>query len=344
MKKLFFLWVAATFINSLSFATIRRVGYKGPTISGVDYSDMQLAHDASSVGDTLMFYPGSYNMGLATKRLVYLGFGYFLSGAGSNPNLQSITGDLTLDLYLTADASGSVFEGIHSLSVRSYFGNNVNDVIIKRCNANLGVFNSEGTTCNNWKISQCSDISFSGAWEGGKATNFRVDNSVISSLNLGGNTEHTGLFNNCHFLGGLAVNLRNNGIMFQNCIFQNSSFSNFSNAIFQYSLFNIANPGLTGNNNQFGVAFVSPSITNTIFVGHPLVVEGESADGKYKLKPGSPAIGAGMGGIDLGIFGGVNPYRLSGIPSIPTIYKLEASSLNATTNPFTVTFSTRSNN
>jgi hypothetical protein len=108
-------------------------------------------------------------------------------------------------------------------------------------------------------------------------------------------------------------------------------------------MFSQANPGITGNNNLFNVDF-SPGNINAVFTGYPVDISGETNDGKYKLKPGSPAIGAGIGGVDLGIFGGPNPYRLSGIPSIPAFYKLEASSINATTNPFTVTFSTRSNN
>jgi hypothetical protein len=343
MKKLFFLFLATTFISSLSFATILRVGYKGPIISGVDYANLQSAYDAATIGDTLMFYPGSYNMGQSDKRLVFLGYGYFLSGTGSNANLQNITGDLNISLQMNAPSSGSIFEGIQTLSVTTYFGESVNDVTIRRCGGSFGIFSSPGTTCNNWKIIQCTNAYISPSWSGGKATNFQVHNSIIKGYGLSG-SEHIGIFNNCYF-ESIGVNISNSGIMFQNCIFQGNSVSAFSNAIFQNCLFDIANPGLTGTNNQFEIKFGGQfGNSNTVFVGHPIALAGETEDGKYKLKPGSPAIGAGIGGIDLGIFGGVNPYRLSGIPSIPTIYKLEASSLNATTNPYTITFSTRSNN
>ena len=37
MKKFLLFSVAATLICSLSFATIRRVGFFGPAVSGVDY-------------------------------------------------------------------------------------------------------------------------------------------------------------------------------------------------------------------------------------------------------------------------------------------------------------------
>jgi hypothetical protein len=48
-------------------------------------------------------------------------------------------------------------------------------------------------------------------------------------------------------------------------------------------------------------------------------VSGGSFDGQYVLKEGSPAIGAGSGGSDMGIFGGATPYILSGIPGIPRL-------------------------
>ena len=73
-----------------------------------------------------------------------------------------------------------------------------------------------------------------------------------------------------------------------------------------------------------------------------------SYDGKYSLKSGSPAIGAGTlgaGTTDAGIFGGATPYRLSGIPPVPTIYAL--TSPQGTTpagNIVQINLSTRSNN
>ena len=42
-----------------------------------------------------------------------------------------------------------------------------------------------------------------------------------------------------------------------------------------------------------------------------------STDGRYKLKAGSPAIGYGVGGVDCGIYGGPEPYVLSGMPTVP---------------------------
>ena len=72
-----------------------------------------------------------------------------------------------------------------------------------------------------------------------------------------------------------------------------------------------------GNSTQFGTENSNQIYGNMvdIFVG------AGSTDGKWQLKQGSQAIGAGVGGIDCGMFGGNFPFVLSGIPAIPAIYE-----------------------
>lgn len=60
---------------------------------------------------------------------------------------------------------------------------------------------------------------------------------------------------------------------------------------------------------------------NNIFLGS----DNNSTDGQYQLKENSPAKNAGEDGVDLGAFGGPDPYVLSGVPSIPVIYQLNVS-------------------
>ena len=84
-------------------------------------------------------------------------------------------------------------------------------------------------------------------------------------------------------------------------------------------------------------------MNTTVFLGYS--TQGTySNDGRWMLAASSPAKGTGVGGTDCGIYGGVNPYRLSGIPPIPSFYKLTATSTTTSTNPYTITFSVRSNN
>ncbi len=342
-NKIFTLFIAALMVSNVSFAKIIRVGYTGPQITGVDFTEAQLAHDAASAGDTLLFSPGSYGISSATKKLVYIGTGYFTDGKNSNPNLQLIGGSIILTCYLSASASGSVFEGIETLTAISLEQENVNDIIIRRCKGGAAYMNSASTS-NNWHFLQCFDMQIGGG--SGDFTNLRVENSKVSLvLNA---KKNTGQFTNC-FFQNLILDLNDNTLSFLNCIFSIYTYytpSKFTNSIFQNCLFNIADPGLSGSNNKFSVEFFDTGIgyNNYVFKGWPVEVTGQTADEKYKLKAGSPAIGAGIGGVDMGIYGGANPYRLSGIPSIPAFYKLTAPSNNATTNPYTITFSVRSNN
>ena len=69
----------------------------------------------------------------------------------------------------------------------------------------------------------------------------------------------------------------------------------------------------TSNNNQSNVDM------NTVFVDFD-GTGGYSTDGKWQLAPGSPALGAADDGGDCGIFGGQEPYVLSGLPRIPAIF------------------------
>jgi hypothetical protein len=58
-----------------------------------------------------------------------------------------------------------------------------------------------------------------------------------------------------------------------------------------------------------------------IFVDSKVIA---SPDGRYQLKEGSKAKGAGQNGVDCGMFGGSEPYVLSGLPAFPAIYFFEA--------------------
>jgi hypothetical protein len=79
-------------------------------------------------------------------------------------------------------------------------------------------------------------------------------------------------------------------------------------------------------------------------------VDAGSLDGKYQLAVSSPAIGGGVdiGGVkpDCGAFGGNNPYQLSGIPAIPSIYSFSfpnGNSVPLNSTSININFSTRDN-
>ena len=77
---------------------------------------------------------------------------------------------------------------------------------------------------------------------------------------------------------------------------------------------------------------------DNVFAG----VTGNSTDGQWQLTSGSSAIGAGSGGANCGIFGGADPYQLSGI-SGPSIYSITMPSAGTPANGINVTLKVKTN-
>jgi len=90
-------------------------------------------------------------------------------------------------------------------------------------------------------------------------------------------------------------------------------------------------------NNQWGVDM------STVFQSTQT-----NSDKYFQLAPGSPAIGAGVPNgstaVDCGAFGGPNPYKLSGIPAIPSIYELQVPAIIISGSNMQINIKSRSNN
>jgi hypothetical protein len=335
-----------------SKATIRRVGYFG-TATAIDYTDLQSAHDAATPGDTIYLYPGNWNA-TVSRKIVLMGYGYFLTGAGANTGLQSITGTFSLTVYLSAGCDNSVFDGLDNFTIYNYgnSGSIISGITIKHCNISniiaTNYNNGSDYTGSNWanwqilqsvitgrlqcttlangfgaitnlKISNCVFPGFSQGYGGINATSntIQITNCVMnySPDFMGANT----IVKNCIIILGTPGNDQNT--VYQNCI-QDADYGTSANFI----------AGTNGNqavSNSTTPFFVTPTTTT-------------STDGVWVLATGSPAKAAGIGGIDCGIFSGTNPYVLSGLPAVPTFYKLTATSSTTSTNPYTITFSVQS--
>ena len=192
------------------------------------------------------------------------------------------------------------------------------------------------------------------------------------------------LFQQCVFKGDGVVSVRVSNVVctnmsFVNCLFYSQSggdygvyFNNVANSgLFQNCVWASASGSLNfdmngtwavnntiGNPNSIigsGITYQNCICTNTLFpagngnkqnqVWENIFTLTGSTDGQYSLKAGSPAIGAGIGGTNCGIFGSTTPYRLSGIPSVPTIYALTSPQGGTpTVNTVQINLGTRSNN
>jgi hypothetical protein len=193
---------------------------------------------------------------------------------------------------------------------------------------------------STWQILQCYISYLYPAYSTSTISNLTVNNSYIYYLYGGsGGTaaNQSGQFNNCIFS---YTDFNNGSFMVKNSIFLGAHYDDV-NCVYQFSLFDTGNgtvPSGTGN-----IGTDDGTMTTNVFVGYN--TQGSfSNDGMWALKAGSPAKGTGQSGADMGIYGGANPYKLSGIPRIPAIYKLTAPSNTTSGNPYTITLSVRSNN
>jgi len=326
-------------------AKIRRVGYPGTTVTNTDYADLQSAHDAAAANDTLLIYPGNW-YATYSKKLVTIGYGYFVDtsanglGTQANPGLQNIKGSLSFQVNLAAGSSNCTFEGLDGFNIYGDgSGATLTGIIVRRCKGSLGL-GQNNNVYSNWQVLQSYlDIIYLEYGNGATISNLTVNNCYIYQLygNGGIGSNQNGQFNNCTFY---SADFNNGSFIIKNSIIANYH-SNEVNCVYQYNLFNTDYSGIPSGTGNIGVDGIA--MTNDVFVGWG--DQGTySNDGRLALKAGSPAKAKGQGGIDMGIYGGLNPYKLSGIPRVPAIYKLTAPSNTTSGNPYTITLSVRSNN
>jgi hypothetical protein len=322
-----FLLIVAISLTSKAEATIWRVN--NIVGIGADFKTLNAAFLSNNVlaGDTVYVEPSAqdYDIAYLKKKLVIIGPGYNL-GAEGNPGLQYTDKVSEIYIILTDSlASGCTFLG---LSGRISVHPSVDDLTISRCNFAWSDYSSKvGAVCANISITK-SIVNF---YSGNSFNNLYFANNIVNSYAVFSKALNSIVRNNIFTISldiqasyiSNNIFVTNNALKLINCTVKN----------------NIATTGIlpAGDNNQ------NNKLATDLFAG------GTNIDAKYKLKAGSPAIGAGetINGItpDAGIFGTADPYRLSGIPAIPSIYQFTVpENVPSTATQMTVTFSTRSNN
>lgn len=122
---------------------------------------------------------------------------------------------------------------------------------------------------------------------------------------------------------GTGVHQVYNNIMKQNTNHGGNYFicrCNFFNNIIESGTLTVRNTNNTLVYNNLSYTTLPAGTGNIFNVPMPTVFTYTgSTENSYRLLINSPAIGSGVGGQDMGIYGGVRPYVLSGIPNIPTI-------------------------
>ena len=373
MKKFVLLFVIILFIVCSADAKIRRVGFFGSPISGTDYSTFDAANTAAVSGDTILIFPSIILNGTISKKLFILGPGNWLDPNATpkgNANQQAFGGIATIgNLTFDPGSNGSVLMGLN--------GGNVfvrdNNITIAR-NAEIIIYVSYNvSSITNLQILQNYRVYVYQATAGISSTNMNISNNLISRFYAVSGSTYSGSVSNnvwsydqtqttnnlnggaSTFSGTFNIELGGGAFLLQNNIFlsyTNASapssfnyftFSNGGNSIFNN---NLALESSTPINWGVGTGNVTTPIGNAanIFSAFPLIGTA-SADARYQLKAGSPALTAGAGGTAIGMFTSTSPYKLSTIPTIPSIYALSSpQGNNPTGSTIQINVSTKGNN
>lgn len=317
----------------ISSAKIIRVNNNGIP---ADYTSFSDAQSAAVNGDTIHLEPSgvSYGTLYITKQLIIIGNGYFLN---ENMDLQhntspSIVGNILL--YATGSGTSLIGITIKDASVTATSQATSNYTFLRCHFDNSYYYTQYSYVVDDLLFDGCYFTRSSGgiSMTSSVGTEALFKNCYFEMPNISLNSSANGIFSNCIFnlSGGITVS----NYHFSNCILVTGDLTDEGANSYDNNLCNLAQfPAGNGNLRLVDM--------NTVFEGYPNQ-GGNSTDGRWELATGSPASGAGIGGIDCGIFGGVGAYKLSGIPPIPTIYNLVAPA--SAGNSIQVIISTRVNN
>lgn len=259
----------------------------------------------AAVDGSYLYLPGGvFTFGTTiNKRLHIIGSGYSLDSA-----LITNTTQISGGFALGSNAAGSSFEGLYL----------------------TGAITGPTTTfINNVSFMYVNCISIS----------MKLSNSVIRSCILrtgssGGNTFYSGINN--EILNSYIVDISQlSNSVIQNCngiYYANSSVLNlFKNNIFDRypAPLSSANVG-SGNSlvyNVYTSTCTSGCISSIFAANNVLMTEanvfaaGSLTTSNMQLLAGSAALTAGENGTEVGVFGGLFPFKKGGVPSNPHIYQ-----------------------
>ena len=347
---------------------------------GADFNALQAANDAVVVlnGDTFHIEPSSnpYAGVNFTKALIIIGNGYFLGGTGSNAGLQQNVNASTIggDCNFFSSSAGA---GVPNTGAGAGVGarmmgvtvtgtiniRNVSNILVTRCRLSNVTFQNYGTTAGitgngvNVRFTKCFLNGFvnTSGFTGTPSLDVTFENNIFSNATGQGvfqfilPTTVKGLFRNNTVSegGGFNIGLSNFYVTNNIFLFSAAMANTNVNNVYKNNIFTLATAG-NGITNGVDGNVTGVAITN-IFATNPNIGTGDS---RFQILTAAtnPANNGGetIGVVttpDCGAFGATDPYRLSGIPAVPTIYTLTLPTGVATgATSMQISVSTRSNN
>ncbi|MBK8700650.1 MAG: hypothetical protein IPN29_14405 [Saprospiraceae bacterium] len=297
------------------------------------YTSLVDAVAAASNNDTLLIagsstaYSGTINL---TKSLTMIGEGI------NNPDGLSTT--IGSDIWLKNEsvsqgASGTKLIGIYfpgSLYINGDFPGAtapqriLANITIDRCR--LSTVYPYAGIYNNFLIKNSLWIN-GNIFEQGAVTGsgFKIENCIFSNSYIqGGVTIYN--FKNCIFMDRTSNSFITgvSAIKVEDCIFYKAEPTGAANSIFNNNITYLCNnntlPPTTGTGNT-GTGNLAN--TNPLFINYPALGAAFSWTHNYGLQAGSPALGAGTSGTNIGLTGGSYPLnQLKGYSQLPVVTSL----------------------
>jgi len=294
------------------------------------YTNLDAGISDAMNGDTLYIPGGIFNITVSISKCLHIiGVGHnFDTTSAAYPTY--IFGEMQLD----SGASNGSINGVYIPSNVNIRGN-VNNYRFDRCR--IGGINSASWDAGNasWIRFPISNVIFTeniigNIFFGGGQFNSFCNNIMGQIKDMGNNN----IYKNNIFLVGYAIwvyeiSITNstfeNNIFFTPYTFWNSSLG----AVFAYNTFNnnifLQNINFPYNNTNFGYNNFVNQNPSSIFVNQ------NTQD--YHLQSSCPGKNAGTDGTDIGIYGGIFPWKDGGLPSNPHILsKIISSSTDSTGN------------
>jgi hypothetical protein len=329
MKKLLFPIVVLFFTIPSFSQTIwianSAVGAVGGTNVLTGNNSINLAIAAAAPGDIIYVVPSNvtYSLGTLNKSVT-------IFGGGFNPDKPGALRSTVAGFNFVAGVTNVRLSGLVTTTQIAFGGTGTSNVMIDKCR--MRDINVNGATVGNLIIENCIvGENLPGLPLGGfgSSTNVRISNNLIYNSNNSGNqgaiqSLNAGLIENNIFIGTAAGGALPSFNAVTNCDIRNNIFlGTRPQAIGTF----------TGNTQQNNLSFGASDNTFSTINGNTSISNIQGSDPLFvnlpygtthfftynaALQTGSPAIGSGVGGINMGVFGGTHPFDNFGT-SLPIV-------------------------
>ncbi len=310
---LIFLVIAAfSFNQTVNAQKLTALVSNGVTTMFGGASQFTHAYNAAITGDTI-YLPGGPIAPVTIDKSIAI------YGAAYHPDSTQATSKtyITSSLYFSGNADSASITGVEvNGNIGTNYNHKVDYLVISRCNVKGISFQGNATTpCEHVTVKECV---IRGGVNLANATYSNISNNIVEEqLSSGSNNAiynniflyyyHSTYSGNYPTFNGVQNSHIANNIIYDNVGNYNSnSTSTFSNNIFR------ATP--SGGTNIFENNYNGVDIT-TVFINQ----SGNSFDFAHNYHLVNPATYLGFDGTEVGIYGGLHPFKDGGLPNNPHI-------------------------